>query len=182
MASQSDAPKDLRPISRFITTHAKDGTTSFSQAVAANVPFRTIPSGSQFALCYATDQFPVNMTDDEDLATYKRYTENLPGITISGGTVLRVVDFPPGDVSPMHRTVSLDYGVVLEGEIEMVLDSGESRVLGPGDMMIQRGTNHEWRNTSMQRWARMLYVLLPAKDMVVGGQPLTDNTHETVAQ
>lgn len=51
----------------------------------------------------------------------------------------------PGLLSPMHRTVSLDYGVVLEGEVELVLDSGETRVLKRGDVAIQRGTCHAWR-------------------------------------
>ena len=46
----------------------------------------------------------------------------------------------------MHRTVSLDYGVVLEGEVELVLDSGETRLMKRGDVSVQRGTNHAWRN------------------------------------
>jgi len=46
----------------------------------------------------------------------------------------------------MHRTVSLDYGIVLEGDVELVLDSGEKRAMKQGDVAIQRGTNHAWRN------------------------------------
>lgn len=71
--------------------------------------------------------------------------ETAPGITISSGTVLRFVDMAPGLLSPMHRTVSLDYGVVIEGSVELVLDSGERRCLGRGDVAIQRGTCHAWR-------------------------------------
>ncbi|KAI5200242.1 hypothetical protein E4T38_06606 [Aureobasidium subglaciale] len=48
----------------------------------------------------------------------------------------------PGATSPMHRTVSLDYGVVLEGEAVLVLNSGEERLLQRGDIAMQRGTNH----------------------------------------
>lgn len=47
----------------------------------------------------------------------------------------------PGLTSPMHRTVSLDYGVVLEGEVYLVLDSGEERLMRRGDISVQRGTN-----------------------------------------
>lgn len=54
--------------------------------------------------------------------------------------VLRHVDIGPGITSPMHRTVSLDYGIVIEGEIELLLDSGEKRQMLPGDICVQRGT------------------------------------------
>ncbi|CAK96587.1 uncharacterized protein An07g01420 [Aspergillus niger] len=74
----------------------------------------------------------------------------------------------------MHRTVSVDYGVVLEGEVELVLDSGETRLLKRGDVAVQRGTNHAWRNVTPDgeggegMWARMLYVLMPAKGLELG--------------
>jgi len=70
----------------------------------------------------------------------------------------------------MHRTVSLDYGVVLEGEVELVLDSGETRVLRRGDVAVQRATAHAWRNVSATQWARMLFVLVPCAEVVVGGR------------
>ena len=47
----------------------------------------------------------------------------------------------------MHRTMSLDYGVVLQGEVELLLDSGEVRLLAAGDVAVQRGTMHAWRNS-----------------------------------
>lgn len=65
----------------------------------------------------------------------------------------------------MHRTKSLDYGIVLEGEVELVLDSGERRRMGPGDVAVQRATMHQWRNVDEKRWARMMFVLM---DCVVG--------------
>ena len=90
--------------------------------------------------------------------------------------MLRIVDIPPGLTSPMHRTSSLDYGVVLEGEVELVLDSGEKRVLRRGDTCVQRGTNHAWRNTSGAEWARMLYVLVEAGPVELeGGLKLEEN-------
>lgn len=75
----------------------------------------------------------------------------------------------------MHRTVSLDYGVVLEGEVELVLDSGETRLMRRGDVSVQRGTNHAWRNKSETEWARMLYVLVEAEPIVVEGKVLGED-------
>lgn len=89
--------------------------------------------------------------------------------------MLRIVDMRPGALSPMHRTVSLDYGVVLEGEVELVLDSGEVRLMKRGDVAIQRGTNHAWRNNSDTVWARMLYVLQEAEPLEVAGQKLEED-------
>lgn len=75
----------------------------------------------------------------------------------------------------MHRTVSLDYGIVLVGEVELVLDSGEKRIMKQGDICIQRGTNHQWNNTSKTEWARMMYVLQPSKPIEINGQPLGED-------
>lgn len=168
--------KDIPAISRFITAHDGDGKTVFSDAVSEVTPFKALPDGAEFAVCYATDTFPVDMTDDKDLHTYQQYQQNLPGITISTGTVLRVVDMRPGALAPMHRTVSVDYGVVIEGEVELILDSGEKRLMRRGDISIQRGTNHTWKNTSETSWARMLYVLQAASGCVAGGKALSEDT------
>lgn len=58
----------------------------------------------------------------------------------------------------MHRTETLDYAVILEGELTLILDD-EDVHLRAGDVVIQRGTNHAWRNTS-DRPCRILFVLL----------------------
>jgi len=89
--------------------------------------------------------------------------------------VLRLVDMPPGATSPMHRTVSLDYGVVLEGSVELILDDGESRVMERGDMSVQRGTIHAWKNMSKKNWARMLYILQESKPIQVEGKRLGED-------
>jgi quercetin dioxygenase-like cupin family protein len=94
---------------------------------------------------------------------------------ILGGTVARYVDLPPGALSPIHRTVSLDYGVVLEGDIELVLDSGETRELQRGDLVVQRGTMHAWRNTSKVEWARMLYFLQGSEQVEVNAVKLNED-------
>ncbi|KAI7110505.1 hypothetical protein KC352_g36257 [Hortaea werneckii] len=111
------------------------------------------------------------MNQDKDIQAYQSYMNQAPGLVISSGTVLRTLpDMPPGALSPMHRTVSLDYGIVLEGEVELVLDSGETRPMKRGDIAIQRGTNHAWRNMSSEKWGRMLYVLQPSQPLQVAGR------------
>lgn len=85
----------------------------------------------------------------------------------AGGAVFRVVDFPPkGDDEQiyLHRTASLDYCCVLQGSISAVLDHGEERVMRTGDVLVQRGTNHGWRNRSGEV-CRVLFVLIDAEPL-----------------
>jgi quercetin dioxygenase-like cupin family protein len=168
----------LPPVSRVITDHDSEGKAIFSNTLPEPVVWQELADGARFSLGYATNQFPVELSHEADISTYTHYLQNLPGITIPGGTVLRYVDMMPGALSPMHRTVSLDYGVVLEGEVELVLDSGEVRLLKRGHVAIQRGTNHAWRNASKTEWARMLYVLQEAKPLEIGGKKLAEDVGE----
>jgi mannose-6-phosphate isomerase-like protein (cupin superfamily) len=61
----------------------------------------------------------------------------------------------------MHRTESIDYGIVIEGELTLVLDEGEA-LLKPGSVVIQRGTSHAWANRSGKA-CRMLFVLIDGR-------------------
>ena len=66
--------------------------------------------------------------------------------------------------------VSIDYGVILEGEIELELDSGEKRLLKRGDLFVQRGSMHKWKNLSESQPVRLVVVQLESKDLAVGGK------------
>lgn len=87
------------------------------------------------------------------------------------GTVFRVVEFAPdkiwreahGPAPMMHRTPSLDYAMVLKGEIYAVLDKSET-LMKPGDVLIQRGTNHAWSNRTDEP-CLVLFVLIGAEPL-----------------
>ncbi|KAH8676285.1 hypothetical protein BX600DRAFT_198492 [Xylariales sp. PMI_506] len=183
MASEGEAPaahkpNDLPQINRFITDHNDAGQAIFSSALDPAVPGKTIYNGAVFTLGYATNERPVVLAGARDVAAYAPLVENPPGIVIPGGTVARFVDAPPDSVSPMHRTISLDYGVVIEGEVELILDSGETRLLKRGDIAIQRGTMHAWRNPSKTEWSRMLYFLQESEPIEIRGQKLGEDYGE----
>jgi mannose-6-phosphate isomerase-like protein (cupin superfamily) len=83
-----------------------------------------------------------------------------------GGTRFVVIDYPPGNSGTMHRTETVDYIIVMSGEIDMVMD--ESTVhLRAGDTMIQRGTNHAWFNRGTDN-ARIAFVLVDAEPLGIG--------------
>ncbi|KZL86705.1 cupin domain protein [Colletotrichum incanum] len=174
MAS-SIPPNDLRRPQRFITDHAPDGKAIFNTTLPDEIPQQTIGNGAKFYLGYTTEQAPVSLAGNKDVESYATRLANPPGIVIPGGSVMRIVDMTPNSISPMHRTVSLDYGVVLEGEIDLILDSGETRRMRRGDVSVQRGTMHAWKNVSETNWARMLYVLQESEPLEVAGQVLQED-------
>lgn len=122
-----------------------------------------------------TTSFPADLNSDADLAAHDaRLTKEL-GLVNTGGTVLRFVDFAPSYQCMMHRTQSIDYGIVIEGSIVSILDSGEETLMRRGDVMVQRATMHAWRNASETEWARMIFCLQDCKPLLVGGKRMGED-------
>jgi quercetin dioxygenase-like cupin family protein len=169
-SKHQESPRLCTP-SRFITDHDASGLGVFNTSISELLP-ADVKGNMVFHLGYATTTSPTDFTNQSDIVTYSYLLSNPPGIYIPGGTVMRTVDFGPGCETPMHRTASLDYGVVLEGEIELILDSEESRVMKRGDISIQRGTDHRWKNRSQTEWGRMLFVAHDAKPLEINGKVL----------
>ena len=118
-----------------------------------------------------TTSFPADLNNDADIRDHeKKQASGKLGLVSQGGTVLRYVDFAPDYTCMMHRTQSVDYGIVVEGQIESVLDSGETQLMQRGDVMVQRATMHAWRNPSKTEWARMIFVLQDCKPLFIGGE------------
>ncbi len=134
--------------------------------------------GVEGAMIWVTDETPV------DLARYDDPTDREIGVAPpTGGSIIRIVDFLPqakeidnaaflkemgleadhgGGHAFMHRTKSIDYAIVLKGEIDMLLDEGEVHV-NAGDILIQRATNHAWVNRGSEP-CRIVFVLIDAVD------------------
>ncbi|KAI6248610.1 Ascochitine biosynthesis cluster protein 2 [Erysiphe necator] len=182
-------PKDngLPPIHRHITTHSKKGTAIFDGNIPSNAKWQHIGPNPEeapmasFFLAYTTSGFPVDVNPPKDgrssqpldIEQYKQKLSNPPNdLSYGDASILRYVDFAPATPPYMHRTQSIDYGIVIEGEIELILDSGEKRRLRRGDSCVQRATMHAWRNTSDTEWARMVFVLISSTLPVIGGNQL----------
>ena len=104
---------------------------------------------------WITEQTPVPISAAEPEPTDRPVRTPPP----ANGVVVRFTEMAAGSVSPMHRTETVDVGVVLEGETWLLLDDGSETPVRPGDAVVQRGTNHAWANRS-DRPARMLFVLI----------------------
>lgn len=156
------------PTRRIVTGHDAAGRA----VIASDAEFPSEPialGGAEFALIWTTATVPADNNDETD------GRERDAGLTLDRGSVVRIVDFLPGGESPFHRTNSIDYGIVLAGEIELELDDGSRTVAGPHAIIVQRGTNHKWRNPSPTAFARVAFVLIEAPAYLHDGEPLPED-------
>jgi len=91
---------------------------------------------------------------------------------IENGSVFRILDFKPGVEKRVHRTDSIDYIVVMSGEIDMELEEGQEVHLKAGDVMVQRGTVHNWINRGTESCV-MAVILIHAHPVEAGGKTLS---------
>ena len=115
-------------------------------------------------MIWSSDTLPANNDGNDDPSGKKI------GTTIPGGSVFRVVSFGPGVAPRNHRTNSIDYAVVISGEIDMVLDYRSVR-LKAGDVLVQRGTVHNWINNGSEPCV-IAFALISAKPVEIDGKPL----------
>ena len=113
---------------------------------------------------WTTEGFPANNDGAVDEGLRK------VGTTLSNGTIFRVIEFAPGLAPRNHRTDSIDYIVVMAGEIDMELDGAVVR-LKAGDVMVQRGTIHNWVNRGTEPCV-LAVILIAAKPVEAGGKVL----------
>jgi quercetin dioxygenase-like cupin family protein len=155
------------PIRRIVTGHTPEGTAVFT----SDEEFETviIPSGdAAMTTLWTTATVPADCNDETDGA--KRDA----GTTLKGGSVIRIVDMLPGASSPLHRTDSIDYGIIISGEIELELENNVSKRIGAGEIIVQRGTIHKWKNPSETEVCRIVFVLIEAKPYEINGMPLPE--------
>lgn len=182
----------IPPVRRIVTGHDEQGRSIIaSDGPCPNVFVSQDIPGFGASVAWLTDPGDVSNAGNEDTATADTDVPMYPKV---GGTIFRIATFPPdaaysGQAAEtmfsefggehardaaaedsrhfwFHRTDSLDYGIVLDGEIWLMTDEGE-RLMGPGDVVVQRGTSHSWSNRS-DKPCRMAFIL-------IGSLPLADD-------
>lgn len=181
-------------VRRVVTGHDDDGKAVilFDGPAPHHFESDTIP-GFGATVPWMTLDPEIDHVTDVDAAAGDAEVPSFPG---PGQTILRIADFPPDSVYPddassvifteldghdearaghdssggkhfwFHRTDSLDYAVVLDGEVVLMVDDGET-VVRPGDIVVQRATSHAWSNRT-DRPARMLFVLIGTPALSAG--------------
>jgi quercetin dioxygenase-like cupin family protein len=113
-------------------------------------------------LIWTTNDLPVKFSEDGEDKGAREI-----GTTIKNGSVFRVIEFAPGAAPRNHRTDSIDYAVVICGEIDMEMDDTVVH-LEAGDVLVQRGTIHNWVNQGTEPCV-IAFVLIGAEgDTAIG--------------
>ena len=152
-------------IRRVVTGHDASGRAVVKRDETLDLDARNSRANVASRVVWTTESFPVDNTGEEDTA------DRASGLTLANGTVFRIVEFAPGNAPPMHRTDSIDYAVVISGEIDMQLDEGETVHLRAGDVLVQRGTIHNWLNRGSEP-CRIAFILIDARPVAVAGTVL----------
>ena len=151
-------------VRRVVTEHDASGKAvvkidEVSKNVISNRP------GASACVVWTTDSIPADNSGEGDAGVKK------VGTTLPGGTVFRVVEFSPGVSPRVHRTDSIDYAVVISGEIDMELEKGSEVHLKAGDVLVQRGTVHNWINRGKVPCV-IAFALVDARPVTSGGKRL----------
>jgi quercetin dioxygenase-like cupin family protein len=150
-------------IRRVVTGHDKQGRAIVRvDEICRNVISRR--PRHQSCVIWSTGTLPADNSDDGNGAARE------VGTTQPNGTVFRIVEYQPGVAARVHRTESIDYAVVLSGEIDMQLDGSEVH-LRVGDVLVQRGTLHNWVNRGTQPCV-IAFVLVAAQPVERDGKEL----------
>jgi mannose-6-phosphate isomerase-like protein (cupin superfamily) len=168
----------MKPVRRVVTGHRAGKAVVLFDGPAPNVRLRQA-SGLVSTLVWVTDEAPADIAGEQD-----RAARDIGVPPPACGSIFRVVDFPPeqgmrsreailremgvadeGSARHpgMHRTRSVDYAVVLEGEIDMLLEDSEFH-LKAGDVLVQQGTDHAWINRGATA-CRVAFVLIDAREL-----------------
>ena len=126
-------------IRRIVTGHDQNGKAIVKIDDVASNTSSARPKLSQ-QLIWTTNDLPVVFNEDDEDNGARDI-----GVTVSGGSVFRVMEYQPGIGPRVHRTDSIDYAIVLSGEIDMEMDDTVVH-LKTGDVLVQRGTIHNWIN------------------------------------
>ena len=156
-------PSANPPIRRVVTGHdANKVAKVLMDAPATNS--KGPGTGLVSTLIWSTDRTPALVPIGEEIEDMG--ARMLGSAPPPSGSRFTVIEFPPGVVSAMHRTETIDYVIVIEGEIDMDMDDSTVK-LRHGDVMVQRGTNHAWVNRSDKK-ARVAFVLIDAEPLGIG--------------
>ena len=120
---------------------------------------------------WSTNTMPVDNSEASEAAQRKGFVTRYNYVGTGQGTVVRIVEFAPGAPKFMHRTETVDYALLLSGECDLELDSGEVAHLKAGDIVVQRGTMHAWVNRGPAPCV-FAFILIDADPATAAGQEL----------
>ena len=157
-------------VRRIVTGHNASGKAivKTDEQVTA-VP--RVEAGISGCEIWSTDQMPIDNSSAADAAQRAGFVKHNNYVGNGRGSTFRINEWAPGHARFTHRTETMDYAIVLSGEIDLEFDSGEVIHLKSGDVVVQRGTMHTWVNRGSVP-AITAFILIDAKPVEVNGKEM----------
>ncbi|KAH8103464.1 hypothetical protein BXZ70DRAFT_732471 [Cristinia sonorae] len=161
-------------VRRVITGHDSTGQPVIVRDEVVEPKFWAPGSINGVYDLYRVDDIPASNSElqEEWVDTIARSPPGPAGLISPNGATFRVFDYAPGASVFMPRTESLDFGIIMQGGVVLELDGNKSTTLKQGDVVIQRGTLHAWKNAYADQWTRIYWVVVGAKPVEVNGKLL----------
>jgi uncharacterized cupin superfamily protein len=158
-------------VRRVVTGHDANGKA----VVVSDESLTAVPRrpGAAITGCeiWSTDGMPVDNSRESDAAQRAGFVTRHNYVGSGQGTTCRITEFAPGHGRFPHRTETVDYAILLSGEIDLELDFDEVVHLKAGDVVVQRGTMHTWINKGAVP-AVFAFILIDAHPAQAGGEVL----------
>ena len=158
-------------VRRVVTGHDVNGKA----VVVSDERLTAVPRriGANITGCeiWSTDGMPVDNSREADAAQRAGFVTRHNYVGSGEGTTCRITEFAPGHGPFPHRTETVDYAILLSGEIDLELDGDAVVHLKPGDVVVQRGTMHTWLNRGSVP-AVFAFILIDAKPAEIDGAQL----------
>jgi len=158
-------------VRRIVTGHDTDGKAVVASDERLTAVSRRIGANITGCEIWSTDRMPVDNSAAADAAQRAGFVKRYNYVGTGQGTTIRITEWAPGHARFTHRTETVDYAILLSGEIDLELDNVETVHLKPGDVVVQRGTIHTWINRGSVP-AVTAFILIDAKPVEVNGEEL----------
>lgn len=166
-------------VRRVVTGHNDSGNAVVKTDEVLSAVGRGVGALVTGCEIWSTDRMPVDNSAEAESSqragfVYTDRNAELKSnnyVRTGGGVLLRIDEFQAGHPPHRHRTATLDYGIVMSGEIDLDLENDEVVHLKAGDIVVERGTKHNWMNRSAAPCV-ILAVMIDATPVEVDRQVL----------
>ena len=158
-------------VRRIVTGHDANGKAVVASDERITAVSRRIGKNITGCEMWSTDRMPVDNSEAAAAAQRAGFVKRYNYVGTGQGTTFRITEWAPGHSRFTHRTETVDYAILLSGEIDLELENNEVVHLKPGDVVIQRGTTHTWVNRGSVP-AVTAFILIDANPAEVNGELL----------
>lgn len=158
-------------VRRIVTGHDAKGKAVVASDERLTAVSRRIGANITGCEIWSTDRMPVDNSEAAAAAQRAGFVKRYNYVGTGEGTTFRITEWAPGHARFTHRTETVDYAILLSGEIDLELENGVVVHMKPGDVVVQRGTTHTWINRGSVP-AVTAFILIDAKPAEVNGEAL----------